>query len=116
MIKHLPEWIMKRYAKLWSEFKDKEFTKKQALKAHVNNPDESVSWSGAIPILSNDGDDCRIGFDIGFLEKLVGSMDADTLTWCHNGPEKASIFSGDKKTNEINLLMPIKLKDEENQS
>ena len=32
MIKHLPEWIMKRYAKLWKKFKEKEFTKEQAEK------------------------------------------------------------------------------------
>lgn len=32
MIKHLPEWIMKRYAKLWSKFKNREFTKEQAMK------------------------------------------------------------------------------------
>jgi len=32
MIKHLPEWIMKRYAKLWSKFKEKEFTKEQVEK------------------------------------------------------------------------------------
>lgn len=32
MIKHLPEWIMKRYAKLWKKFKNKEFTKEQAMK------------------------------------------------------------------------------------
>lgn len=32
MSKHLPEWIMKRYAKLWSKFKEKEFTKEQAMK------------------------------------------------------------------------------------
>jgi len=32
MIKHLPEWIMKRYAKLWTRFKEKEFTKEQAEK------------------------------------------------------------------------------------
>ncbi len=32
MIKHLPEWIMKRYAKLWNKFKDKEFTKDKAMK------------------------------------------------------------------------------------
>ena len=32
MIKHLPEWIMRRYAKLWKKFKEKEFTKEQAKK------------------------------------------------------------------------------------
>lgn len=29
MTKHLPGWVMKRYAKLWSKFKDKEFTREQ---------------------------------------------------------------------------------------
>jgi DNA-binding MarR family transcriptional regulator len=32
MIKHLPEWIIRRYAKLWFKFKEKEFTKEQAEK------------------------------------------------------------------------------------
>ena len=32
MTKHLPEWIIKRYAKLWSKFKEKEFSKEQAEK------------------------------------------------------------------------------------
>ncbi|MBU2634638.1 MAG: hypothetical protein KJ674_05360 [Nanoarchaeota archaeon] len=41
MIKHLPEWIMKRYAKLWTKFKDKEFTKEQAMK--VLPKDSSVA-------------------------------------------------------------------------
>jgi len=32
MTKHLPEWIMKRYAKLWSKFKENEFDKEKAMK------------------------------------------------------------------------------------
>ncbi len=32
MTKHLPEWIMKRYAKLWNKFKEKDFTKEEAVK------------------------------------------------------------------------------------
>ena len=32
MTKHLPEWIMTRYSKLWSKFKEKEFTREQAEK------------------------------------------------------------------------------------
>lgn len=30
MVKHLPEWLMKRYSRLWTKFKEKEFTKEQA--------------------------------------------------------------------------------------
>jgi len=32
MTQHLPEWIMKRYSKLWNKFKEKEFTRGQAEK------------------------------------------------------------------------------------
>jgi len=41
MIQHLPEWIMKRYAKLWTRFKDKEFTKEEAKK--TLNGDSSLA-------------------------------------------------------------------------
>lgn len=30
MAKHLPEWVFNRYAKLWSKFKDKEFSYEDA--------------------------------------------------------------------------------------
>ena len=32
MVEHLPEWIVKRYSRLWFRFKEKEFTKEQAEK------------------------------------------------------------------------------------
>ena len=37
MTKHLPEWIMERYSKLWLKFKDKEFTREQAAKVIGND-------------------------------------------------------------------------------
>ena len=41
MIEPLPRWIMKRYSILWSKFKDKEFTHKQATDA-LKEKDERV--------------------------------------------------------------------------
>ena len=41
MTKHLPEWIMKRYAILWSKFKEEEFTRKQVL--NIFPKDKSIS-------------------------------------------------------------------------
>jgi DNA-binding MarR family transcriptional regulator len=32
MVKHLPEWMMRRYSKLWLKFKEKSFTREQAEK------------------------------------------------------------------------------------
>lgn len=37
MVKHLPEWIMKRYANLWNKFKDKELTNEQIKNALDND-------------------------------------------------------------------------------
>jgi len=37
MVKHLPEWVIKRYAKLWFKIKDKEFSKEQADKILEND-------------------------------------------------------------------------------
>ena len=45
MIKHLPEWIMKRYAKLWKKFKDQEFTKEKAMKVLNNDGSMAVFLS-----------------------------------------------------------------------
>ena len=45
MIKHLPEWIMKRYAKLWKKFKDQEFTKEKAMKVLNNDCSMAVFLS-----------------------------------------------------------------------
>lgn len=41
MAKHLPEWIMIRYAKLWLRFKENEFTMEQAKK--VLKKDKALS-------------------------------------------------------------------------
>ena len=61
MIKHLPEWIMKRYAKLWHRFRDREFTKEQA--SDVLKSDKSLAVflsdlrkAGWVSIKLNEGD------------------------------------------------------------
>jgi DNA-binding MarR family transcriptional regulator len=41
MTKHIPEWIMIRYSKLWSKLKEKDFTKVEALK--ILNSDNSTA-------------------------------------------------------------------------
>ncbi len=45
MIKHLPEWMMKRYAKLWNKFKEKEFTKAEAIKVLPKDNSMAVLFS-----------------------------------------------------------------------
>ena len=45
MTKHLPEWIMTRYSKLWTKFKEKEFTREQVEKVLGKNKALSVFLS-----------------------------------------------------------------------
>ena len=45
MAKHLPKWIMKRYARLWSTTKEKEFTKEEAKKIMSNDKSLAVFLS-----------------------------------------------------------------------
>lgn len=37
MMQHIPEWLMIRYSKLWTKFKEKEFTREQAEKILKND-------------------------------------------------------------------------------
>lgn len=43
MTEPLPRWIMKRYSILWSKFKSKEFTHKQAIEALKEKDERIVS-------------------------------------------------------------------------
>ena len=45
MTKHLPVWIMKRYSRLWTKFKDREFTKEQSEALFTNDKSISVFLS-----------------------------------------------------------------------
>ena len=45
MTKHLPVWIMKRYSRLWTKFKEKEFTKDQAEILFADDKSISVTLS-----------------------------------------------------------------------
>ena len=75
MAKHLPEWIMKRYSKLWNKFKGKEFTKSKAEK--VSGGDSSL------PVLLSE---LR---KAGWLEMKIGVEDARKTIYKLKNPEKA---------------------------
>lgn len=45
MVEHLPEWVMRRYSKLWLKFKDKDFIKSDAEKVLSNDSSLAVLLS-----------------------------------------------------------------------
>lgn len=75
MTKHLPEWIMIRYAKLWEKFKDKEFSREQATKVLGNDKAMAVFLS-----------DLR---KAGWIEIRLDEKDARKNLYKLKNPEKA---------------------------
>lgn len=75
MVKHLPEWIMKRYSKLWSKFKEKEFSKADAEKI--------LSGDKALPVLLSE---LRKS---GWLEMRMSEKDARKTVYKLKDPKKA---------------------------
>jgi DNA-binding MarR family transcriptional regulator len=75
MVQHLPEWIMRRYSKLWSKFKEKEFTKDQAKKILPKDTSLAVLLS-----------ELRKS---GWLEMKMSKEDARKTIYKLKSPEKA---------------------------
>lgn len=75
MVNHLPEWMMKRYAKLWSKFKDKEFMKSDAEKV--------ISEDKSLPVLLSE---LRKS---GWLEMRMSEEDARKTVYKLKNPSEA---------------------------
>jgi len=75
MVKHLPEWIMKRYAKLWNKFKEKEFTKADAGKV--------IKGDSSLPVLLSE---LR---KAGWLEMKMSEEDARKTIYKLKNPTEA---------------------------
>ncbi len=75
MVKHLPEWIMKRYAKLWSKFKEEDFTKSEAEKV--------IKGDSSLPVLLSE---LR---KAGWLEMKMSQDDARKTIYNLKNPAEA---------------------------
>jgi DNA-binding MarR family transcriptional regulator len=75
MTEHLPEWIMIRYSKLWSKFKNKEFSKEQAEKVLTRDTATAVALSTLRKA--------------GWLEMQMSQEDARKSIYKLKNPEKA---------------------------
>ncbi|MEK6952736.1 MAG: hypothetical protein AABX29_07010 [Nanoarchaeota archaeon] len=84
MTKHIPEWIMIRYAKLWNKFKEKEFTREQAEKIMPRDTAMAVFFS-----------ELR---KAGWLEMKMSQEDARKTVYKLKDPTKAII----EEINELN--------------
>lgn len=66
VMKNLPTWIIQRYAKLWTKFRDKSFTKEQASQVLKNDNSLAVFFSdlrkSGWVIIESDESDARKTF------------------------------------------------------
>ena len=77
MTEPLPRWIMKRYSTLWTKFKSKEFTHKQAVEALKEKDERVVSL--CISDLKK----------YGWLEAKLHPQDSRIRIYKLKGPEEA---------------------------
>lgn len=75
MVKHLPEWAFVRYAKLWSKFKNKDFSYEEA----KNLLKEKTAMSVLLSELK----------DAGWIEVKLNPQDTRKRIYKLKNPEKA---------------------------
>lgn len=91
MIKHLPEWIMQRYAKLWEKFRDNDFSREDAEKILKKDNSLAVFLS-----------DLR---KAGWIEMKMDQQDARKSIYKLKNPNEA-IISQVKGNMGIKLSLP----------
>jgi len=91
------------------------FTVNGDLAVAVEDAERNIQWSSTLPINGQSGDDITIGLNLTYLEKILKGINADEVLWQYGSPISASILKGinGKSPNEINLIMPIRLTESE---
>jgi len=91
------------------------FTVNGDLAVAVEDADRNIQWDSKLPVNTQSGDNITIGLNLAYLEKILKGICADEVLWQYGSPISASILNGTngKSPNEINLIMPIRLKESE---
>ena len=102
----------------------KEFADKTTLRAELFASNGSIdistvdherelSFESTLPGENRKGEGERTGFNLKYLEKVIKSINSETIKWEYGKPIEASYFHGMTEEDEgiTNLLMPIRLED-----
>lgn len=87
----------------------------QKLHLIAEDPEQDLRFETAVPVEERSGDRIKMGFNLQYFERLLKSMQAETLRWRYKSPISGSIFTIPEQNGEgaISLLMPIRLEDDE---
>jgi len=91
------------------------FTVNGNLAVAVEDAERNIQWGSELPLNAQTGDDITIGLNLAYLEKILKSLNEDEVLWQYGSPISACILTSvnGKTPNEINLIMPIRLKESE---
>ena len=102
----------------------KEFADRTTLRAELVASNGSIDISTAdherelrfesnVPGQNRKGDGERTGFNLKYLEKVIKSINSETIKWEYGKPLEASYFRGMAEEDEgiTNLLMPVRIGD-----
>ena len=91
------------------------FTVNGDLAVAVEDAERNIQWSSELPVKTQSGDEITIGLNLAYLEKILKSINEEDVLWQYGSTISASILTGGngKTPNEINLIMPIRLKESE---
>jgi len=91
------------------------FTVNGNLAVAVEDQERNIQWDSNLPVNAQSGDDITIGLNLAYLDKILKSINAEEVYWQYGSPISPSILISvnGKAPNEINLIMPIRLKESE---
>ena len=75
--------------------------------------ERELSFESSLPGENRKGEGEKTGFNLKYLEKVIKSINSETIRWEYGKPIEASYFRGMSEEDEgiTNLLMPIRLED-----
>jgi len=84
----------------------------------AEDPEKDLLFETQVTVQERDGDRMRMGFNLQYFERLLKSMDMETLQWRYKSPISGSIFTNPEQNGEgsISLLMPIRLEENEKEA
>ena len=84
-----------------------------SIELSTKDHERELEFESSLPGENRKGEGEKTGFNLKYLEKVIKSINSETIRWEYGKPIEASYFRGMSEKDEgiTNLLMPIRLED-----
>ena len=85
-----------------------------SIELSTKDHERELSFDSTLSGENSKGDSEKTGFNLKYLEKVIKSINSETIRWEYGKPIEASYFRGMSEEDEgiTNLLMPLRLEDQ----